>query len=200
MICSIAINFMLEGATISVAECESGRDSSEQSLHVSDLFKQKSPQKTFWWQIFCSRCPCWWPWLPIMSFQFADFFLLMWNQERRSAIWSVPKRNPSGRYRNLACKFPICLSKNPRRKRFDGHSFALAAPVDGPDCTSWALELLIFLFLSAFRSSRFRFESDEIACLRRRMPIESHRLRVCRRKIACFLLVFRVFGWFYVEI
>jgi len=25
------------------------------------------------------------------------------------------------------------------------------------------------------------------------MPIESHRLRVCRRKIACFLLVFRLF-------
>jgi len=38
---------MLEVTAISVAECESGRDSSEQSLQVSDLFKQKSPQKAF---------------------------------------------------------------------------------------------------------------------------------------------------------
>ena len=38
---------MLEGTAIRVAECESGRDSSEQSLQDSDLFSQKSPQKTF---------------------------------------------------------------------------------------------------------------------------------------------------------
>ena len=32
------------------------------------------------------------------------------------------------------------------------------------------------------------------------MPIESHRLRVCRRKIACFLLVFRFFLCWYARL
>ena len=164
---------------------------------VADLFKQKSPQKTFWRQIFCSRCPCWWPWLPIRSFRFADFSVLKCNQERRSAIWSILKRNPSGRYRNFAGKIPICLAKNRRKKRFEGKTFALAAPVDGLDCSSWALEWFIFLFLSAIGRSGFRFESHEFTYLRRQMPIESHRLRDCRRKIACFLLIFRLFSCWY---
>ena len=129
-----------------------------------------------------------------MSFRFADFFVLKCNQERRIANLSVLKRNPSGRYRNLACKFPICLSKNRRRKRFDGHSFTLAAHVDSPDCPSRAFEWLVFVFCSAIGRSGFRFESEAFASLRRRMPIESHRLRVGRREIACFLLVFQVFG------
>ncbi len=71
-----------------------------------------------------------------MSFRFADFSVLKCNQERESAIWSVLKRNHSGRYRNLACKIPICLRKNRRKKRFEGKSFALATPVDGLDCPS----------------------------------------------------------------
>ena len=191
---------MLEVTAISVAECESGRDSSEQSLQVSDLFKQKSPQKAFWWQNIGIRSPCWSHWLHITSFRFADFTLLKRNQEQGSAISSVLKRNHSGKNRNKACKIPICLSRNRRKKYFDGNSFTLAAHVDGPDCTPWALELLIFLFLSAFRSEGLPFKSDEFASLRRGMPFESHRLRVCRREIPVFLLGFRFFGWFYTEI
>jgi len=183
-----------------LAECESGRDSSEQSLQDSDLFSQKSPQKTFWRQIFCSRCPCWWPWLPIMRFRFAHFSLLMRNQERGSAISSILKRNHSGRNRNLACNIPICLAKNRRKKCFDGKTFALAAPVDGLDCPSRALDLLIFFFCSAIRRERLPFKSDAFAYLRRQMPFENHRLRVCRREIPVFLLGFRFFGWFYTEI
>ena len=40
-------NLLIFDRTVSPAECESGRDSSEQSPQVSDLFKKKSPQKTF---------------------------------------------------------------------------------------------------------------------------------------------------------
>ena len=104
---------------------QSFRQESELSAHYSDLFKQKWPQKMIWRQNFCSRCPSWSSWLPIMSFRMA-----------------------------------------------------------------------YFLFLRAIGSSGFRFESHEFAYLRRQMPIESQRLRDCRRKIACFLLVFRLFGWF----
>jgi hypothetical protein len=65
--------------------------------------------------------------------------------------------NQAGTVRNKACKLPICLSKNRHKKPFDGKSFALAAHVDGPDCKSCALELLVFVFCSAIKSEGLRF-------------------------------------------